>query len=77
MGGGAPEERIVVWEEGEEEAEKEGGWSDDHVGTKWRIAWLAVRVIVDLHSEETHLGCCCAGEALEVRFGNMEAGLAF
>lgn len=53
-----PEERIVVWQEGEQQAEEERGRGNDHVGAEWSIRWLAVWVIVDLHSEEPHLGGC-------------------
>ena len=57
-GGSGPEKRVVVWEEGEQQSQEEGCWGDDHVGAEGSIRWLAVWVIVDLHSEESHLGGC-------------------
>ncbi len=63
---GKPEKRIVVWEHHEKDTEEEGGWRDDHVSAEWRIGWLANWVIIDLHTEETHVDCCSSSFVLKL-----------
>lgn len=45
-----PKQRIVIREIRKQNSQEERRWRNDHVCAEGGVGWLAVRVIVDLHS---------------------------